>query len=64
MRRTVPLRKMDLAHQKEEDKTKVMDKEEGMMEKRKNKVKLHRIRIPLLEQRLHRKRRLLQRNLR
>jgi hypothetical protein len=33
MRRTVPLRKMDLAHQKEEDKTKIMDKEEGMMEK-------------------------------
>jgi hypothetical protein len=49
MRRTVPLRKMDLSHQKEEDKTKVMDKEEGMMEKRKNKVKLHRIKIPLLE---------------
>jgi hypothetical protein len=58
------MRKMDLVHQKEEDKTKVMDKEEGMMEKCKNKVKLHRIRIPLLEQRLHRKRRLLQRNLR
>jgi hypothetical protein len=59
MRRIVPLRKMDLAHQKGEDKTKVMDKEEGMMEKCKNKVKLHRIRIPLLEQRLRRKRRLL-----
>jgi hypothetical protein len=55
----VPLRKMDLAHQKEEDRTKVMEKEEGMMEKCKNKVKLHRIRIPLLEQSLRRKRRLL-----
>ena len=59
----MPLRKMDLAHQKEEDRTKVMEKEEGMMEKCKNKVKLHRIRIPLLEQRLHKKGSLLQRNL-
>jgi hypothetical protein len=33
MRKTSPLQNMDLAHQKEEEKTKAMDKENGMMEK-------------------------------
>jgi hypothetical protein len=47
MRRKTPLQKMDLALQKEEEKTKEMDKEEGMMEKCKKKVKLHRRRTPL-----------------
>jgi hypothetical protein len=37
---------MDLAHQKEEEKTKAMDKEEGMTEKHKKKVKLHHLRTP------------------
>jgi hypothetical protein len=64
MRKTVPLQKMDLALSKEEEKTKVMDTEEGMIEKHKNKVKLHCLRIPLVEKRLRRKGRLLQTNLR
>jgi hypothetical protein len=37
MRRKAPLQKMDLAHQKEEEKTKAMEKEEGMTKKCKKK---------------------------
>jgi hypothetical protein len=51
MRRTMPLKKMDLARlqKEEEDKTKHMDREEGMKEKIKEKEKLHRRKIPLLK---------------
>jgi hypothetical protein len=50
MRRTMLLKITGLAHSKEEKKTKQMDKEEGMKEKRKEEVKLHCLKTPLLEQ--------------
>jgi hypothetical protein len=61
MRKTTPLKEMDLAFPQEEEKTKQMDKEEGMKDKIKEKVKLHHQKIPLLKH--HRRGRFLQRNL-
>jgi hypothetical protein len=55
---------MDLARQKEEEKTKEMDKEEGMMEKHKKKVKLHHLRTPLPRQKTSKKRKVSPENLR
>jgi hypothetical protein len=43
MRRTTPLKKMDMAHPQEEEeekKIKKVEKEEGLTEKNKEKVKL------------------------
>jgi len=51
MRRTTPLNKMDLTHPQEEDKkTNQMEREEGMKNKTKEKVKLHHRKIPFLKQ--------------
>jgi hypothetical protein len=49
MRRTTPLNKMDLDFPEEVEKTKHMDQEEGMKDKIKEKVKLHRQKIRLLK---------------
>jgi hypothetical protein len=50
MRRTAPLKKTGLDFLEEEEKTKKMEKEGGMKEKIKDKVKLHYLKIPLLKQ--------------
>jgi hypothetical protein len=63
MRRTTHLKKMGMAHSKEEEKTKEMDKEEGMKENNKEEKKLHNLHIPLLKQSHRRRGRFLCRNL-
>jgi hypothetical protein len=49
MRRMMFLEIMGLAHLEEDEETKQMDKEEGMKEKRKEKEKLHCLKIPRSE---------------
>jgi hypothetical protein len=59
MKRTTLMKRMGLAHSEEEEKTKMIDKEEGM---RKEEQKLHSLKTPLLGKKHCRRGRFILRN--